>query len=81
MIKNVTLKGDILTIEVQLSANPQLSDSGKTFGLGSSHGNKPIAATFAGRNMVLGLNLYVPSKGLTQADVDKAAKGMVTATK
>lgn len=56
-MQNVTtsVKGNILTIKVDLSKEFGLSASGKTVSIGSTKGNKTIEGT---NGVVLGLNVY-----------------------
>lgn len=50
------VKGSILTITVDLSAQGAPSASGKTMVIDSSHGNQPIAGT--NPTVYIGLNVY-----------------------
>lgn len=52
------VKGNILTITVDLSHEEGISSSGKSMVIASSHGNQPIGATGA----KIGLNVYKPVK-------------------
>jgi len=51
---NIEVKGDILTITVDLSKELGRSKSGKTMIIATSSGNKPIEGTPA----IIGLNIY-----------------------
>lgn len=52
--------GSKLVIEIPLNPVPVPSSSGKTLVIASSHGNKVTAAQVNGRNVVIGLNAYIP---------------------
>ena len=52
--------GAKLVIEVPLNPAPVLSSSGKTLVVASTHGNKVTEAKIDGRNVVVGLNAYIP---------------------
>ena len=52
--------GDKLVIEIPLNKPPVLSGSGKTLVLASTHGNKVTAAQVNGKNVVVGVNAYIP---------------------
>lgn len=53
------IKNGILTITVPVSADPDLSKSGKTRILASSHGNQATTASFNGKPVIVGFNAYV----------------------
>ena len=53
---DIQIKGDILTITVDLSKDSGPSKSGKTLIIASTQGNKTIPGTPA----VIGLNIYKP---------------------
>jgi len=59
-MKNVkmTLNGDILTIEVDLSKNFGKSASGKSTVIATSEGNKPVGKD----DIKIGLNIYKSAK-------------------
>jgi hypothetical protein len=52
--------GNKLVIEIPLNAAPVPSMSGKTLVVASSHGNKVTEVQVNGRNVVVGLNAYIP---------------------
>lgn len=52
----LSVKGSILTIEVDLSKRGGKSASGKTTIIASSQGNQPVPGTESGA--ILGLNVY-----------------------
>lgn len=56
MEPKVTVKGNKMTIEIDLSGKGTPSASGKTLVIASTHGNKPFA-TDSGE-VVVGLNVY-----------------------
>lgn len=53
----ITLKGDLLVIEMAISEQP--SKSGKTTIIASTHGNKVTDILYKGKAVVLGLNAYI----------------------
>ncbi len=52
--------GGKLVIEIPLNSAPVPSTSGKTLVVASTHGNKPTDARIDGKNVVVGLNAYIP---------------------
>ncbi len=52
--------GNKLVIEIPLNSAPVPSTSGKTLVVASTHGNKVTEAQVNGRNIVIGLNAYIP---------------------
>lgn len=62
--------GKQLTITLDVKETREVSDSGKTRGVASSHGNKPtgVKDPETGREVIVGVNAYVYAK-------DKADKG------
>ncbi len=52
--------GNKLVIEIPLNSSPVPSGSGKTMVIASTHGNKVTQAQVNGRNVVVGLNAYIP---------------------
>jgi hypothetical protein len=60
-MKNVTMSvtGNKLLIEVDLSQNFGLSSSGKSITIASTEGNKPIPGA---ENIKVGLNVYKPNR-------------------
>ena len=52
--------GNKLVIEIALTAAPVPSTSGKTLVVASTHGNKVTEARVNGKNVVVGLNAYIP---------------------
>jgi hypothetical protein len=52
--------GNKLVIEIALNAAPVSSSSGKTLVVASSHGNQATQAQVQGKNVVVGLNAYIP---------------------
>ena len=53
------IKGNILTIKIDISQKGETSTSGKSVVIASTKGNKQIDAK---TGLVLGLNLYKPAK-------------------
>ena len=52
--------GNKLVIEIPLNPVPVASTSGKTLVVASTHGNKVTEAQVNGKNLVIGLNAYIP---------------------
>jgi hypothetical protein len=52
--------GNKLIIELLLNPVPVASQSGKTLVVASSHGNKVTEAQVQGKNVVVGVNAYIP---------------------
>lgn len=52
----MVVKGDILTITVDLSKRGEKSSTGKTVRIGSTCGNVPVPSTNSGA--IIGLNVY-----------------------
>jgi hypothetical protein len=52
--------GNKLIIELLLNPVPVASLSGKTLVVASSHGNKVTEAQVQGKNVVVGVNAYIP---------------------
>lgn len=52
--------GNKLVIEIPLNVVPVSSTSGKTLVVASTHGNKVTDAQVNGKNVVIGLNAYIP---------------------
>ena len=52
--------GNKLVIEIPLNPAPVPSSSGKTLVIASTHGNKTTEAQLNGKNVVIGLNAYIP---------------------
>jgi hypothetical protein len=52
--------GNKLVIEIPLNSVPVPSTSGKTLVVASTDGNKVTEAQVNGRNIVIGLNAYIP---------------------
>jgi hypothetical protein len=52
--------GNKLVIEIPLNASPVPSKSEKTLVVASAHGSKVTDAKVNGRNVVVGLNAYIP---------------------
>ena len=51
-----------LIVEIELKQSPETSRTGKTLVVASSHGNKTTQAKINGKNVVVGLNAYIPVK-------------------
>lgn len=59
----VTIADNVLTIQIPLEPKPyQLSPSGKTYSVASSHGNQKTAVMIEGKPLTVGLNAYISSK-------------------
>jgi hypothetical protein len=56
------IEGNKLIVEIELNRDPQQSKTGKTLVVASSHGNQATAAKVNGKNIVVGLNAYIPVK-------------------
>ena len=52
--------GNKLVIEIPLNTPPVLSSTGKTLVVASTHGNKVTTAQVNGKNVVVGVNAYIP---------------------
>jgi hypothetical protein len=52
--------GNKLVIEIPLNAAPAPSGSGRNLVVASTHGNKVTEAQINGKNVVVGLNAYIP---------------------
>jgi hypothetical protein len=52
--------GNKLVIEIPLNGTPVPSTSGKTLVVASTHGNKVTEAQINGKNIIIGLNAYIP---------------------
>jgi hypothetical protein len=52
--------GNKLVIEILLNSAPVPSTSGKTLVVASTRGNKVTEAQVNGKNIVVGLNAYIP---------------------
>jgi hypothetical protein len=57
---NARIENNRLIIEIEMNKEPELSKTGKTLVVASSHGNKPTTAKVNGKNVVIGLNAYIP---------------------
>lgn len=56
----VTIEGKELVIRIPIQNPPQPSASGKTLVVASSRGNKVTDAIVDGKQVVIGLNAYIP---------------------
>jgi hypothetical protein len=52
--------GNKLIIEIPVNGTPVPSGTGKTLVVASSHGNKATDAKIDGKQVVVGLNAYIP---------------------
>ena len=59
---NARIEGNKLIVEIDMNQQPEISKTGKTLVVASSHGNKATAAKVNGKNIVVGLNAYIPVK-------------------
>ncbi|MBL8800142.1 MAG: hypothetical protein JNM56_40040 [Planctomycetia bacterium] len=59
---NVRIEGNKLIVEIDMNQQPEVSKTGKTLVVASSHGNKATTAKVNGKNVVIGLNAYIPVK-------------------
>ena len=59
---NARIEGTKLIVEIEMNQQPQVSKTGKTLVVASSHGNKATQAKVNGKNIVVGLNAYIPVK-------------------
>ena len=59
---NARIEGTKLIVEVELKKEPEMSKTGKSLLIASSHGNKPTPAKVNGKNVVVGLTAYIPIK-------------------
>ncbi len=53
-----TIKGDVLTMVVDLSQDQGLTPTGKSHGIASSHGNQTVV--HGGKVVKVGVNVYRP---------------------
>jgi len=56
----VTIENNELVIRIPMQTPPQPSASGKTLVVASSRGNKVSEAVVDGKQVVIGLNAYIP---------------------
>lgn len=56
----VTIEGKDLVIRIPMQSPPQPSASGKTLVVASSRGNQKSDVTVDGKQVVIGLNAYIP---------------------
>ena len=56
----VTIEGKELVIRIPLENPPRPSKSGKTMIVATSSGNVTTSATVDGKQVVVGLNCYIP---------------------
>ena len=56
------VKGSKLIITIDMDTNPSPSASGKTLVVASSHGNVPTSVVVKGKNVIVGLNAYIPNR-------------------
>jgi len=56
------IDGNKLVVEIEMNQQPAISKTVKTLVVASSHGNKPTQAKVNGKNIVVGLNAYIPVK-------------------
>jgi hypothetical protein len=54
-----SIKGNILTIEIEINAKPVLSASGKSRIVATSGGNQTMPIEVDGKPLVIGLNAYI----------------------
>ena len=59
---NARIEGNKLIVEIEMNKEPETSKTGKTLVVASSHGNKTTQAKVNGKNIVVGLNAYIPIK-------------------
>jgi hypothetical protein len=52
--------GNKLVIEIPMNPVPVTSATGKTLVVASTHGNKTTEAQVQGKNVVVGVNAYIP---------------------
>lgn len=55
-----TIKGNTLIIEIPMNPTPQPSASGKTLVVASTRGNVKTDAKVNGKEVIIGLNAYIP---------------------
>ena len=55
-----TIEGKELVIRIPMQTPPQPSASGKTLVVASTRGNKTSDVTVDGKQVVIGLNAYIP---------------------
>jgi hypothetical protein len=56
------IEGNKLIVEIELNTEPATSKTGMSLVVASSHGNKTTEAKVRGKNVVVGLNAYIPAK-------------------
>ena len=61
------IEKDELVIRVKLSGKPQVSSTGKTLVVASSHGNHRTAAEVEGIPVTVGFNAYIPNPDYVKA--------------
>lgn len=59
---NARIEGKKLIVEIDMNEQPEISKTGKTLVVASSHGNKTTQAKVNGKNIVVGLNAYISIK-------------------
>ena len=60
MSVSVKIEGKELVIRLPLNEKPVPSATGKTLVVASTHGNKTTEVKVDGKNVVLGVNAYIP---------------------
>lgn len=54
-----TIEKGVLVLRVPMNEKPELSASGKTYVVASSHGNKETTVKVDGKFVVVGVNAYI----------------------
>jgi len=58
---NVTIKGNKMTIELDMDESRTVSASGKTLRVASTCGNVKTGVQVDGKELVIGVNAYIPA--------------------
>jgi hypothetical protein len=62
MAFSAKIVGDELVLRIPLNAKPEKSASGKTLVVASTYGNKETDCVVDGKNVIVGVNAYIPKK-------------------
>lgn len=55
-----SIANGVLTIQIPVNPQPEPSTSGKTLVVASTRGNKKTSVQVEGKELVVGLNAYIP---------------------
>jgi hypothetical protein len=76
-----TIKGTILTIEIDLAQKGELSASRKSFMVSSTHGAVQIPVGATGTKVSLNLNAYIPNGEYVPTPEETALKAAMKAAR